>query len=188
MNMPIFPLPIYLLPEGLTRLRIFEQRYINMIKNVEQTNGFVISYFQADSAQHISQWGSWVEIVNFELDDGGILVIDVRCKALVSIGAAQHNADNLLFADVSPKEHWAEQSHSIDCEELTKQLGLLFVKNKVLAQIYQHQFTDRAEWVCARWLELLPVPFDDKNLFIDENSYEQAIDFLSQIINQENYL
>ena len=82
MNIPIFPLSIYLLPQGITRLRIFEQRYLNMVKNVHKTNGFVISYYQdspnLDIESKISAWGSWVEIVNFMQGDDGILVIDVK--------------------------------------------------------------------------------------------------------------
>ncbi len=30
-NLPIFPLPVFLLPKGVTRLRIFEERYLKMV-------------------------------------------------------------------------------------------------------------------------------------------------------------
>ena len=43
MKRAIFPLPVFILPEGATKLRIFEQRYLDMVKEAAKDNtGFVV--------------------------------------------------------------------------------------------------------------------------------------------------
>ena len=66
LNLPIFPLPVFLLPNGITRLRIFEPKYLKMIKIATKGQGFVITpnYKETNSSDVI--WGSQVEVINFD--------------------------------------------------------------------------------------------------------------------------
>lgn len=53
-RMPIFPLPVVLLPNELLPLHIFEPRYRQMIKDVQLTNNlFGISFFAAEGTEFI---------------------------------------------------------------------------------------------------------------------------------------
>ena len=184
MNIPIFPLAIYLLPGGITRLRIFEQRYISMVKNMNTTQGFVISYYQKDKQHHISEWGSWVDLVNFELGDDNILVIDVKCKGLVKIEKSEHLEDKLLWGDVVPITHWADKKITISDLEVSGALKQVFEDNLHLSEVYQNKFDDDLSWVCARWVELLPIDFTLKTAFIQEYSFEQALGFLKNLLHE----
>ncbi|TRX54998.1 LON peptidase substrate-binding domain-containing protein [Thalassomonas sp. M1454] len=193
MNIPIFPLSIYLLPQGITRLRIFEQRYLNMVKNANDTKGFVISYYQNLPNQpienQIAPWGSWVEIVNFMQGDDGILIIDVKCKSLVTIKSTSFNDEQLMLGEVTVQPHWADKQDQYATTTLSQQLALqlqqVFSDNKPLADLYQQVFVDDDHWVCARWLELLPLPFADKSLFSQQDSFNQALDCISNILIEE---
>lgn len=50
-KIPIFPLPIVLLPNEILPLHIFEPRYRKMLRDVEHTNNlFGVSYFSAEDA------------------------------------------------------------------------------------------------------------------------------------------
>jgi len=40
-TLPIFPLPVFLLPGGVTKLRIFEPRYLKMVSTASSGQGFV---------------------------------------------------------------------------------------------------------------------------------------------------
>ena len=179
MQIPIFPLPIFLLPGGVTRLRIFEQRYINMIKNCQQTKGFAISINQSTKKQH---WASWVELIDFELGDDGILIVDVRCHQLLSINSRSVQEDGLIVAEVCSHPHWQPLGRNEKTAELTSQLQMFFRKNEDLSSLYKDNFIDDPNWVCARWLELLPINNTAKECFIDENSAIEALDFLNMVI------
>ena len=105
LNLPIFPLPIFILPQGITRLRIFEARYLKMVSLAMKNQGFVI--FSHDNSEKVNTMkvGSWVEVINFDQGEDGILLIDVRCKCLVDIQAITQDKVNLHHGDVTPKNH-----------------------------------------------------------------------------------
>lgn len=193
MQVPIFPLSVFLLPGGITRLRIFEQRYLNMIKNAEETQGFVISFYQSQNNHHISEWGSWVEIINFEMGDDNILIIDVKCKNLVSISNSYFSLDSdkgesqsLLWGHVEVIEHWSNDKLAVEEGELTQALAQVFAKHHDLAEVYQGEFNTNLAWICARWLELLPIKFAFKEAFVKAQSVMQVVEFLSTIIKENN--
>lgn len=184
MILPIFPLTIYLLPEGVTQLRIFEQRYINMVKNSHKTDGFVIAY--ALSNEKISEWGSWVDIIDFATDSDGLLTIMVKCKKLVAINNTYYQDDNLMLGKVTTKPHWPAITANERCFELKQQFERLYESHPALQQLYGEPQFQRYDWVIARWLELLPVSFDSKSHFAHPNSFIKAVDFLTTIILEEN--
>lgn len=186
-NMPIFPLPVFLLPAGITRLRIFEPRYLKMVKIASQAHGFAILY--KSKSEQTPTWASWVEIINFDQQDG-LLVIDIRCKSLVSLDNLTCDQDNLHFADTSPIEHWASQPHDEVTAQLTRSLTQLFEQHQDLQALYQYDVdyqnkTYGADWVIARWLELLPLEAKVKNIFTQQDSFEQAKTFLLSVIKEK---
>ncbi|MFD2166868.1 LON peptidase substrate-binding domain-containing protein [Thalassotalea euphylliae] len=183
MKLPLFPLPVYLLPSGVTQLRIFEQRYLTMVRNSQKTNGFVIVHTVGDD--RISEWGSWVDIVDFDQGDDGVLNLLVKCKHLVSIGETERQPDQLLTGEVEVLPHWPETTSNDRCIQLKHQLQRLFEDHPSLQKLYSEPQFDNYDWVCARWLELLPVSFENKRHFAHPNSFLQAVDFLTTIIFDE---
>ena len=121
-TLPIFPLPVFLLPDGVTKLRIFEPRYLKMVSLASSGQGFVIwlndSSINTDDKDSIMQWGSWVDIINFDKGEDGVLEIEVKCKCLVSISSIVHDKDNLHFGDVSHIDHWSFKFLSLIYDKL----------------------------------------------------------------------
>ncbi len=191
MKLPIFPLPIYLLPNGITRLRIFEQRYLNMVRDIKNTNGFAISYSTGKPNEVLPTWASKVELVDFDMTDDGVLIIDVKCTHLVNIDELEYDDNKLLVANVSTKSHW---SSSVNINDnalpalLNQPLKAVFAQNKILNDLYKETFFDDALWVCSRWLELMPVSFQHKSHFTSPDSFEEALQFIETVLisNQDN--
>ncbi|QOL27027.1 LON peptidase substrate-binding domain-containing protein [Thalassotalea sp. LPB0316] len=179
MNLPIFPLPIFLLPEGVTQLRIFEQRYLNMVKNCNKTQGFAIKY-QNQALEQYADWASWVEIIDFDQDDNGMLLITVKCKQLVKINDAFQNEDLLLIGNVSEKPFWSFTPVDED-HELAINLAHLIKHNPPLEKLYPEIVLDLS-WLCARWLELLPIKFDQKNTLIEPSKINRAESLITSIL------
>lgn len=179
MKLPIFPLPIFLLPEGITRLRIFEARYLKMVKIAAENNGFLIKLSLKEN-NNIS-WASWVDIINFDQGEDGILQIDVKCKCLVNINAVEQDEDKLHFASTTPKQHWQQYKYDNISQHLSSSLKLVFADNKELSTIYNNNFIDNANWVVARWLEILPIKLVTKNNFSEEDSFDNAKQLLQAV-------
>ena len=183
-TLPIFPLPVFLLPEGITRLRIFEPRYLKMITIATKEQGFVIWLNTNESQLPHSKWGSWVNIINFNQGKDGVLEIDVKCKALVNILAIDKDTDNLHFGQVCEVSHWSQGDAQPSVYALSNAIEHVFENDTMLSELYSEKQTDNINWVIARWLELLPVNFSIKNSFVDQHGFEDAKNFVQSIIGK----
>jgi Lon protease-like protein len=183
-NLPIFPLSVFLLPEGMTKLRIFEPRYLKMVSIALKGQGFIIWARGDDKSLSNSSWGSWVEVMNFDQGSDGVLEIDVKCKSLVRIKSLETDKDNLHFGDVTQMVHWSQSKTDVPLTDLSKCLKDVFANNIDLDDLYLQKETDSAGWVIARWLELLPVNLDIKASFVVEHNFEEAKEFVQSVLDK----
>ncbi|MDT0604346.1 LON peptidase substrate-binding domain-containing protein [Thalassotalea castellviae] len=181
-RLPIFPLPVFLLPNGITRLRIFEPRYLKLVKIASTEQGFIILLNAKSSSLTEIKWGSWVDIINFDEGEDGVLEIDVQCKSLVEILSIENEKEQLNFGCVKEKSHWSQKVNHIKLSELSSSLEDVFKNNIMLNTLYNEKPTHNASWVVARWLELLPINLAIKNTFINDHSYQDAENFVHAII------
>ncbi|WP_299080629.1 LON peptidase substrate-binding domain-containing protein [uncultured Paraglaciecola sp.] len=183
-NSPIIPLPIFLLPNGMSRLRIVEPRYLKMVRIAYEQQGFVIKKVNNQTQVSDPIWGSWVQIINFHQGKDGILELDVQCQSLVTITSIEEDADNLQFGNIVEQKHWSQELKQIKRQTLSKPLYDLINKDALLAELYPYNAKPSENWVVARWLELLPVNLHVKETFIKQD-FEQARQFVESIILQE---
>ncbi len=179
MKLPVFPLPTFLLPHGVSRLRIFEPRYIRMVSEATQNNiGFVLSTYQPHLPFQTSPWGSWVEIIDFSTLPDGLLAIDVKSKGLVKLQNIEQDEQLLRYGDIKTLEHWEQSSMNSQVQFLAQQLAKIFDDNKEYASLYKTHELSCPNWVCARLLEMLPLDYEQKSQFSEKNSFDQASEFL----------
>ena len=98
-NIAIFPLKSIILPGGQFPLRIFERRYLDMIRECLKNNvGFVIALTKKDSEyiSSVHEYGCYVEIVDWSQLDGGLLGITVEGKKIVTLNNYKLDESNLL--------------------------------------------------------------------------------------------
>lgn len=195
-NLPVFPLPVFILPGGKMRLRIFEARYLKMIGIASSSQGFVItsSMTSSEGTSNMSSnegeshkqftWGSLVTIEDFAQGHDGILEVDVSCTALVRLRNVTIDKDSLHFADTEVFAHWSEQARedSFVRQSLAPTLADIISRDAMLSSLYTEQISDEPAWVIARWLELLPVAASVKSNFVVEQSFEQAKVFVKSIV------
>ena len=185
LELPILPLAVFLLPDGITRLRIFEPRYLKMVKIATQGHGFVLWLKHQDQEQAMARWGSWVEIINFDQGSDGVLEIDVKCKAIVDIQKVVTDDNNLNIGTVCEIPHWSQSTGDNQYSELGQSLTELLMSDSLFRELYPKIFAKNINWVVARWLEILPVNLTVKSRFISVHNYHQAKGFVQSIINNE---
>ena len=184
MTIPIFPLPIFLLPEGITRLKIFEPRYLHMVKIATKENGFAI--LSQDKNNLESVVASWVDIINFDQTNEGVLQIDVQCKSLVSLTNLFTDKNHLMWGNAKSTAHWQPHQHNELTLTFAKMLQDFFEQHDELYSLYNNNFINKPNWVLSRWLELLPVNNASKANFLLPNSYSAANNFLSSVLLTKN--
>ncbi len=183
-HLPVLPLPVFVLPDGKVRLRIFETKYLKMLSLIAEHQSFVIQLTSSSTKVRTSYWGSLVKIEDFNQGDDGILEVDVLCISLVNIDNTFIDENELTFAKVTAFRHWSQKTtdENITSGMLASALNNTLERNDMLSQFYQTRPLNNVHWVVARWIELLPLSVTVKNLFVQIDSFSSAKEFVDSVI------
>ena len=107
--LPIFPLSNFIIfPKTTVPLNIFEPRYIDMIKNcLSNSEGFCIVLVKSEDDQEIGDLpnlydiATYVEIVDFNQLENGLLGITVQGKEKIKISERWKQTDELLLGKIT---------------------------------------------------------------------------------------
>ncbi|MCL9782361.1 hypothetical protein M9194_13080 [Vibrio sp. S4M6] len=179
---PVFPLPLFILPEGKQRLRIFEAKYLSMISSLNQDNCFVVARYDKMLPFGVPDWGTLVHITDFNIDEDQILLIDVEALSLLGLVNMKYQHDGLLLAQTRPKPHWYTTPRIANPPPPLKfALQMLFDEYPQFGDLYSSRALSRIDWVSARLIEVLPIPQKEKERFIEPNSLPILVSFLNEI-------
>lgn len=186
----LFPLHTVLFPGCKLPLQIFEQRYLRLVKTCLQNNtGFVVvlisSGKEVGERPEVFTVGCYVDIIDWESLDNGLLGITIEGRHRVSISkpCAQH--DGLLMAEVK-----------LILEEDTTRSRLLEEYSDLvdtLKHLEQHPFIanqkmqfhyDNCLDVCNKLSYLLPTSNQTRQTLLEMNVLERRLQLLRSTIAQ----
>lgn len=133
----LFPLRTVMFPRGRLSLQIFEQRYLDLVRDCLRGDyGFGICYLRsgeeiikAGTQQSVHRTGSYVRIVDWDQLDNGLLGITVEAFQKFTVNNCYEGEDGLLMADVTYSESDVASVDTIpiaeDCEGLVELLRSL---------------------------------------------------------------
>lgn len=189
MKHALFPLNTVLFPGSTLPLQIFEQRYLNLIKDcMKQQTGFVTVLIsegkEVGATPQIYCTGCYVEIIDWEALENGLLGISVQAKYRAHLSNSSVRDDGLLLAEVSPVESNLDANPVLP--ETFKPLSdtLEQLLNHPFARHYRNKvdFNNTAD-ICYRLGELLPISNKQKQLLLETETTEQMLDQLALHIN-----
>ena len=162
-EIPLFPLNTVLFPEGPLPLRIFEARYIDLVRRCMRENtGFGVVLIRegeeaGDGPTATSEVGTYARIVDCSGQPDGLLGIEARGERRFRIVARSRARDGLNFAEVE----WLPDEVRAALPEEFAELGPAL--DYVLGQVgdpYEslERRLDDAGWVAGRLAEILPLP------------------------------
>ena len=170
-RMPLFPLHTVLFPEGLLSLRIFEARYIDMVRDALRSNSpFGICHIregdEVGGQAEIYPVGTSARIVDWSQTPDGLLGITVRGERKFRVVQSAEEDNGLLVGQVEwlPEESDTPLPPEFDslgqlCQRILDEIGGPY------AEAPQH--CERAGWVGARLAELLPLPHETKQALLE---------------------
>jgi Lon protease-like protein len=189
MKHALFPLNTVLFPGSTLPLQIFEQRYLNLIKDcMKQQTGFVTVLIsegkEVGATPQIYCTGCYVEIIDWEALENGLLGISVQAKYRAHLSNSSVRDDGLLLAEVSQVE--SNLDDNLALPETFKPLSdtLEQLLNHPFARHYRNKvdFNNTAD-ICYRLGELLPISNKQKQLLLETETTEQMLDQLALHIN-----
>ena len=165
-TLPLFPLNTVLFPGGPLPLRIFEARYLDMVRRglKDQTPFGVVLILtgaESDTDPKVADIGTSARVVDFDTLPDGLLGITCIGERRFRVMRRWQQSDGLNLGDV---EYLPQDAHCTLPAELSH-LGELL--REVLpklggAYMYLDGRYEEAGWVGNRWAEILPLSMPER--------------------------
>lgn len=167
-TIPIFPLDAVLFPGGVLPLRVFEARYVDMVRDcVRDDSGFGVCRITAGSevgepAEH-EAIGCMARIHSWDMEQPGMLQIWCRGETRFRVIDREIRPDGLIRANVTwlpDDEDAALPAEFEGCAQLLRRVVADIVEHeadpprRLIAEPYDF---DSLVWVSNRLAELLPL-------------------------------
>ncbi|HKX56752.1 MAG TPA: LON peptidase substrate-binding domain-containing protein, partial [Xanthomonadales bacterium] len=186
-EIPLFPLRTVLFPDGFLPLRIFEQRYLKMVRDCTSNDtGFgvclILEGEEAISPVRPAQVGTLAAIVDWYTLDDGLLGVSAMGGDRFQVHHTERHADGLMLGQV---ELLAEPGHQPVPEAysvLTQVLARFLEKVGDQYPSHSNENLDDAGWVGYRLAELLPLSAIEKQQMLELNDPIRRLQDLLQIL------
>lgn len=187
--LPLFPLDTVLFPGGALTLRVFEARYLDLVRECgRQGTGFGICLIT--EGQEVGEpatpapVGCEARIHDFASAPDGVLVLTVHGERRFRIEQAGRRDNGLLVADV----RWLDESGPVAIRPEHQLLALLLRRIIERAgpphdQVEKERFDD-ADWVSWRLAEWLPLPWSERQALLQEGDAHARMQRLVELIPQ----
>jgi uncharacterized protein len=199
-TLPLFPLNLVIFPNGLLPLRIFEARYLDMIKACIRNNtlfGVVAVYPNAnpplnDMPQNtlpFAKVGTTFSIIDSDFSQPGLIMIRCLGHHRFRVKSASQQADGLWLGEVE------DMANDVEIEIPEDLLGAKIHMQKlidaILAQgvseiempIGKPYHLDDCAWVANRWCELISMPLAQKQMLLELDSPLVRLELIHDILN-----
>jgi Lon protease-like protein len=198
-TLPLFPLGTTLYPSGLISLKIFEVRYLDMIKTCvrENTPFGIVTLDQGSEVRSphekisFARVGTFANIMHFDAIQPSLYFIQCRGGARFTIRGCERKKNGLWVADVEAMED--DEPMPIP-PELKIAADTL---NKVIQSMAKQGLTEQqmpfmppyllgdCGWVANRWCEILPMTAGQREHLLGLANprlrLDLVVDFLEEI-------
>ena len=193
LEIPIFPLKTVLFPGGVISLKIFEKRYLDMVRNCLRYNqGFVIVSLTntlQESSLPFAKIGVLVKIIDTDVSQPGLF--NIRCLATekIAIDSAKQADDGLWLGKVNLLE--PENEIPLPDDLVTSRIYLerlldslkKELKNENLIPFEKPYQLDSCNWIANRWCEILEMSLEEKQRLLELDSPLLRLDIVNDIIS-----
>jgi len=185
-SLPLFPLHTVLLPGAALGLRIFERRYLDLVRDCGRSgSGFgvclILEGGEVGPATPAA-FGTEAVIEDFDTGADGLLSLKLRGRRRFHVARTRVRDNGLVIGDVE----WRQPDPE---EELRPEHALL---GTLLQTMLDHidgdqaklspQLFDNAAWVGWRLAELLPITPEQRLGVLQEDDPHQRLEFMLQLI------
>jgi Lon protease-like protein len=184
-SIALFPLNIVLFPGGALPLRIFETRYVDMVRRcMRDSQAFGVALIREGNEVGPAETfdvGTLAKIVDFHQLSDGLLGLSCVGEQRFRIRSRWRQADGLNLAEVdwlAPEPTVAVPARHARLSELLK--SVLPELGEVYTGIEMR--LDDAAWVGHRLAEILPIPPADKQRCLELDDPIGRLDLLSPLV------
>jgi Lon protease-like protein len=188
-RLPLFPLNAVVFPGGRLPLRIFEQRYLDMVKQaIADDSPFGICAIRegAETGTPAVPYtvGTRVHVTDWDMPQAGILHIDTQAEERFVVRSTRTEPGGLLTGSVEAVS--AEPASAIPAElELAVEILRHIIGEYGTAHFpAPHEF-DNAVWVGFRLSEVLPLKLSVKQNLLEMNDSAMRLRILTEFLKKQ---
>lgn len=192
LTLPVFPLRTVLFPGGLLPLRVFEARYMDMVKDcLKNGRGFgvcsIVAGAETGAPAAFSSVGTVAKIVNWDMPQLGILNIITEGGSRFNATRREVAASGLAEAEVTLLQEESPQSAPEPPVQLVELL------QKLIERVGAEHFGvdrcfDDANWVSYRLAEILPIKLSVKQRLLEVNDSEVRIRVIAEFLRLQGMI
>ena len=198
-TIPLFPLGTILFPDGVIALKIFEARYLDMIKQClrEKTEFGVVSIIkssdleEADVSLSFSNIGTLALIEDFDPVQPALYMTKSFGTQRFTLLNSKQEANGLWMGEVALIENDPLTPIPQEHQKVAKLLNeiLLVIENEdLMGEVpFKKPFkVDDCGWVSNRLAELLPISLAQKNHLLAQTNPRIRLDLITEIIEDDD--
>ena len=188
-GLPLFPLNTVVFPGGRLPLRVFEQRYIEMVKQAIADNSpFGICAIREGTETGTPAVpytiGTRVRITDWDMPETGILHIDTQAETRFVIRHTQTEPNGLLIGTVDDVS--AEPAMAVPHDlELAVEILRHIIDEYGHARFPAPLAYDDAVWVGYRLSEVLPLKLSVKQNLLEMNDSVTRLRILTEFLRRQ---
>ncbi len=198
-SLPLFPLASVLFPDGLLALRVFEVRYLDMVRKCHQTGApfGVVSLTQGNEVrqagapdEQFHDVGTLAIIDQLEMPQPGLITLLCRGTERFRITQRNHLVHGLWIANVGQLDRDLSIPIPDDLKKtataLMQVLHTLHARDALnpAAILPTPQQLDDCGWVANRWCELLPVPMELKQRLMELDNPLVRLELVGDVLER----
>ena len=183
-SIALFPLNIVLFPDGPLPLRIFETRYVDMVRRCMRGDlsfGVVLIREGGEvGPAETFDVGTLARITDFDQLPDGLLGLSCVGERRFRVVKRSVQSDGLNLGDVE----WLAMEPTVSVPERHARLAdLLRSVLPQLGEVYTDidMRLDDAAWVGHRLAEILPIPLPEKQTYLEMDDPVQRLDLLAPL-------
>ena len=198
-SLPLFPLASVLFPDGVLALRVFEVRYLDMVRKCHQTGApfGVVSLTQGSEVrragapdEQFHDVGTLAVIEQLESPQPGLITLVCKGTERFRITQRNHLVHGLWIASVSQLDRDLSIPIPEDLKKtataLTQVLHTLHARDALnpAAKLPTPEQLDDCGWVANRWCELLPVPMELKQRLMELDNPLVRLELVGDVLER----
>ena len=198
-SLPLFPLGSVLFPDGVLTLRVFEVRYLDMVRKCHQAGApfGVVSLTQGHEVrqagapeERFNDIGTLAVIEQLETPQPGLITVLCRGSQRFRITQRRHLTHGLWTADVDHIERDLTVPVPEDLKKASTALAQVLNTLQVRDPGMPHLVTptaaqlDDCGWVANRWCELLPVPLELKQRLMELDNPLVRLELVGDVLER----
>jgi uncharacterized protein len=195
-SLPLFPLDTVLFPDGHLSLRIFEMRYLNMVRKCQEVGApfGVVTLIAGQEIQTLgaapeqfTMEGTIASIADVKSPQPGLMTAQCRGVTRFRIRRYQQLPHGLWIADIRQMPPDIFVMIPEDLKPVADALAKVFQIAKERQQSFIQTTTEHLQdcgWVANRWCELLPIPVSLKQNLMSLENPLLRLELISDVLEQ----